>query len=246
MMRNTARPCVVAVLLVIGVRGFSAQERHDPVKYAELVKAEEKLLDEQLPLVDFNAPKPSEASKRERRLRKDRRHDLHDHPISEGMTVMSTVYHWPAYFPALPVEQSATVVIGKITEAEAHISSNKSGVYSEVVIAVEQIIKDKVGIKDTVVAEREGGRIRFPSGSIFRYFVDGMGIPKFGHRYLLFLKPLEDGDFSIITGYQLLECRVIPLDRSGVVDFDQYKGAEVTAFLDQVRELITNSKSPGQ
>lgn len=69
MMRNTALSSVVFVLLVVGVRGVYAQERHDTTK-AEAVKAQEKLLDEQLPIVDFDAPKPTDSSERLTRVNK--------------------------------------------------------------------------------------------------------------------------------------------------------------------------------
>jgi hypothetical protein len=74
--------------------------------------------------------------------------------------------------------------------------------------------------------------------TIFRYIVDGLGIPKVNHRYLLFLKPLVDGDFSIVTGYQLLDGRVVPLDVTGVVPFAQYKDSDEPTFLSEVRNAI--------
>lgn len=55
MMRNTDMSSEVFVLLVVGVRGVYAQERHDTTKYAEAVKAQEKLLEDQLPIVDLTS-----------------------------------------------------------------------------------------------------------------------------------------------------------------------------------------------
>jgi hypothetical protein len=229
----------LASLVVIGI---GAQQGQRYQKYEEAMKASRDELDKRLPIVDYNEPKPTESSDRARRLAKDRRHNLGNHPITEGMTESSTVYHWPENFPALPVEQSTSIVTGEILEANAHISEDRSGVYSEFVVNVDKVLKDKWGIASSVVAEREGGRVRFPSGSTFRYFVDGFGIPEVGHRYLLFLKRFEDGGFSIITGYELLKGRVIPLDRSGVVRFDIYNDSDAERFITEVLEAIKKEK----
>lgn len=239
-MRNTSLLLFVFILAVLSAIGIGPQQGKDD-KYAESVETARKARDEQLPIVDLNAPKPTQAAERARRQAKDRRHNLGKPPISEGMTLMSRNYHWPADFPALPVEQSTTIVVGQVSEAKAHLSDDKSGVYSEVVLKVDEVLKDEAGITSTVVAEREGGRVRFPSGSIYRYFVDGMGIPKVGHCYLLFLTQLEDGDFSIVTGYELRGGHVVPLDESGVVQFEKYKNFDEHKFLTEVRELIKSS-----
>lgn len=229
----------LTVLLVIGI---GAQQGHQNDK-VQADEASTKFIDEQLPIVDFNSPKPSEPAARAKRLAKDTRHNLRKQPIGERLTVMTTVYHWPADFPPLPVEQSTTIIVGKVSEAKAHISEDRSGVYSEVVVKVEEVLKDTTGIPGVIVAEREGGRVRFPSGTIFRYFVDGLGIPKVNHRYLLFLKQLNDGDFSILTGYQLLDGRVEPIDVTSVVPFAQYRDSDETAFLSEVRNSVTKETS---
>lgn len=235
-MRKMALMTLAFALAVLVVMGIGAQQGHITEKQEELFKASRERLDKQLPIVDYNEAKPTQGAERERRLGKDRRHNRRKHGIAEGMTETSTIYHWAADFPPLPVEQSTTVVIGKVSEARAHLSENKSAVYSEVVVEVQKVLKDSAGVGSTVVAERDGGRIRFPSGSVFRYFVIGLGIPEVGHSYLLFLKQLEDGDFSIITGYELREGRVTPLDESSVVPFEKYKDWDEAVFINEVLE----------
>lgn len=232
--------CILTVLFVIGIE---AQQGQEVDKVRQRAEAEIRALDEQLPIVDVDAPKPSEPAAGAKRLAKDRRHNRSLPPIGERNTIVTTVYHWPADFPPLPVEESATIITGRVLDAKAHISENRSTVYSEVTVKVDEILKDTTGTGGTLVAEREGGRVRFPSGTIFRYIVDGIGIPKVNHRYLLFLKPLVDGDFSILTGYQLQDGRVEPLDLTGVVPFAQYKASDETAFLSEVRNLVTKQSS---
>ena len=229
---------ILTVLFVTGIGAQQGQEV-DRLRHDAAIKA----LDEQLPIVGIDAPKPTEPSAHAKRLAKDRRHNLRKPLIGERNTIMETVYHWPADFPPLPVEESTTIIVGNVSEANAHISEDRSGVYSEVTVKVDEVLKDTTGIGGMIVAEREGGRVRFPSGTIFRYIVHSLGVPKVNHRYLLFLKPLVDGDFSILTGYQLLEGRVEPLDVTSVVPFAQYKALDEKAFLSEVRTLVTE-KAP--
>src|SRR5688572_19224674 len=138
-MRYIAVCVLVFVLAVLGVVGIGAQqgqqidkERERAEKQAQAAAATRKRLDELLPIVDFDSPKPTEPAARAKRLAKDRRHNLRKHPIGEHFTIMTTVYHWPVDFPALPVELSTTIVTGTVLEAKAHISEDRSGVYSEV------------------------------------------------------------------------------------------------------------------
>jgi hypothetical protein len=226
------------ILTVLSVIGIGAQQDQEVDRLRQRHDAAMKALDEQLPIVDVDAPKPSEPAARAKRLAKDRRHNLGNPTIGERNTIMETVYHWPADFPPLPVQESTTIIVGNVSEANAHISEDRSGVYSEVTVKVDEVLKDTTGIGGMIVAEREGGRVRFPSGTIFRYIVHSLGVPKVNHRYLLFLEPLVDGDFSILTGYQLLDGHVEPLDLTRVVPFAQYRALDETAFLTEVRNLV--------
>lgn len=58
-MRNTAVCLLILALAVLCVIGIGAQQGQNVDKYAESVKAANKILDDQLPIVDFNAPKPT-------------------------------------------------------------------------------------------------------------------------------------------------------------------------------------------
>lgn len=242
-MRNMALCLFVFVIAVLGVIAIGAQPGQEVDKLKQRDDAAIRALDEQLPIVDLDAPKPSEPAARAKRLAKDRRHNLGKRPIGGRFTIMTTVYHWPVHFPPLPVEQSTTIVTGTVLDAKANISEDRSGVYSEVTVKVDEALKDTAGISRMIVAEREGGRVRLPSGTIFRYVVDGIGIPKVDHRYLLFLKQLDDGDFSILTGYQLLDGRVEPLDITSAVPFAQYTDSDEPTFLSEVRKSVTKQAS---
>src|SRR5204862_422123 len=90
---------------------------------------------------------------------------------------------------SIPTDQSDVVIVGEVNAAHAYLSNDKTGVYSEFTIQVEQILKAPIGISPTsIVAERLGGAVRFPSGWIIRYEIYNQGMPSVGQRYLLFLR----------------------------------------------------------
>jgi hypothetical protein len=155
--------------------------------------------------------------------------------------------------PAIPASTSDAVVTGTVKEVNAYISSDRTTVYSEVTLNIEEVLKEDPryplvsGL--TLSAERPGGAVRFPSGKILRRGRLGRNIPEAGRRYLLFLKYNEDvKDFSIVTGYQLLDNRVLPLDGTADLEkggngppfrvYEQYRNADVLTFLNNVRALI--------
>ena len=44
-------------------------------------------------------------------------------------------------FPALPVDESGYILMGRVTNAEAHLSENKKNVYSEFTVSIEKVFK---------------------------------------------------------------------------------------------------------
>lgn len=65
-------------------------------------------------------------------------------------------------------------------------------------------------------------------------------MPRANGKYLLFItQDKESVDLSILTGYELRENKVFPLDFSpGVVRFDRYEGSNATTFLNEVRLAV--------
>ncbi len=242
-MRNLILCLSGSVLAVVCVLGVGVLQRQTPDnKSAHVDKAEQEMkaarekLDETLPMVDFDEPLPADRNERAKREVKNKRHDLGRPPLADGLDGMSGVYHWPAGFPAIPLAESSVVVIGQVTSAKAHLSDDRSGVYTEITMTVDEVVKGKDEIRPgmSVVGERDGGRVRFASGSVFRYYISDYGIPKVDTHYLLFLEQLEDGAFQIMTGYELLEGRIVPLDDS--MPFSKYNGVDASTFLNQVKD----------
>lgn len=167
--------------------------------------------------------------------------------LPKGVEPLKTITHWWIGLPALPVEQSTAVVMGEVIEAEAHLSDDRTAIYSDFTIRVEKIFKDTsslIALSSPLSANRLGGNVRFASGRVNKYRIAKQGMPQIKERYLLFLKQSEGGDFWIITGYKLSNGNVTPLDGEenkdprGALPFAKYRGAKKTQILQDLRNVF--------
>ena len=64
-------------------------------------------------------------------------------------------------------------------------------------------------------------------------------MPTKNHNYVLFLKREEEGDFTILTGYELANNLVTPLDgdETGLA-FSYYKNVDQAQFLKDLQAAI--------
>jgi hypothetical protein len=134
--------------------------------------------------------------------------------------------------------------------SEAHLSNDKTSVYSELNLEVEEVLKNtsEQGVfpGSLIATERKGGAVRFRSGKILRRGHLHETIPLAGERYLFFLRSHRDTEgFFLITGYQLREGQVFPLDgvdpiegSSKLPQFAAYDGVEEATFLREVRTAL--------
>jgi hypothetical protein len=153
--------------------------------------------------------------------------------------------------PALPIEESQIIVIAKVVDAQAHLSSQKKSVYSEFKIEVEKVYKNstqqKIEDGKYIRAERDGGIVRYPSGIKVWSIVSGQRMPKVGSRYVFFLThgftshAYQKQDSYLLTGYELKDGRVLPLDNPGggthpIEKF--YRGKEESILLNDLEKAI--------
>ncbi len=149
--------------------------------------------------------------------------------------------HWWAGLSPLPADKSDVVVIGEVRDAQAFLSEDNTGVYSEFNISVSEVLKDDPAnpLTGTVVGERAGGAIRLPNGRTKSFRPNAMGFPRVGRQYVLFLQRNPDGqDYTILTGYELRGGRVFALDGNKKSRFAAYDGADEAAFLSDVRNAV--------
>jgi hypothetical protein len=239
---------LILAILAILVATIMSKLKNDFSSYAYSPNKSQTLsqIDEsQWPLTDFEAPLPTDPEKRAKRIKRGKKYDKPNVPVEPhaGYGQSITNNHWYTFIPALPTTQSNVIVVGEILSSQAYLSDNKAGVYSEYSLQVQQVLKDNNNVVTSgnqIDLEREGGRIRQPSGRITRYSIGGQNMPRIGKRYLFFLTySASDQTFEIITGYELRAGRVFPLDEAGD-KFDLYKGVDETEFLKTIQQAIAN------
>ncbi len=201
-------------------------------------------------------PESSDPELRAKRLAKDKRYDGGKGNINENSEVIFSSRHWAEGLSALPVDKSDAIVLGRVNNAEAFVTSEKTAVYSEFTICIESVLKNdalnSISLTGPLVIEREGGRVRLPSGRVALSYTSGMGMPRVGKRYIFFLThKFPDGevdgqDFSILTAYELNAGRVNPIDSPGGGTHPlatKYRNSDESSFLSDLQSSIEHSSS---
>ncbi|HEX2271510.1 MAG TPA: hypothetical protein VHH35_18340 [Pyrinomonadaceae bacterium] len=208
----------------------------------EATKLSDSLDFSNFPIVDFEAKEPTEPKVKAARNAKARKYSRkYGGEINEELHQIFTNSDWDLRLPALPVARSAAIFIGTVVEAEAHLTPDKSGVFSVFAFQIESILKSdpKRDVKagETISVERNGGRVRMPSGKLVVSWTSNQNMPKVGSRYVLFLthdfETAGDtgNDFYLLTGYEFKDGKVLLLDSSLKQEVLAYKGATESSFL---------------
>jgi len=198
------------------------------------------------PVVAYESEAQPEDRQPEERKNKNRRYDKKGLVSkSSSKTVTQTVREiYGLKAPeAIPTGQSKAIIVGEVQSSKAHLSNDKSGVYTEILIRVDEILKNDGTLVagNEVGVDRPGGVVRYPDGHERLYRDFGIGMPRVGGRYVLFLDR-GDGEpnFRVVTVYELGGPEgVTPLDVGR--QFDAYKWTSEEAFLEAVRKAIAGS-----
>jgi hypothetical protein len=200
----------------------------------------------QFPILDYE--KKSTALKSDNKERK-KYNNRHAPPISESSDSIFSMNDWEVNLPALPVAKSAAIVLGEVTQAQAQLSEDETNIYSEFTVHMANVLKNdnncSLGVGNSVVVERLGGRLRLPSGKVIVAQTDKQDLPRIGKRYVLFLTRDEgDKNFQILTAYELRDGKVFPLDklRPGH-PITAYIGTDETSFFTDLNPILTNSST---
>src|SRR6266404_6410310 len=199
---------------------------------------------EQWPVADFDESLPTEPAKRAKRQARNKKYDKSEWPILANDVADSTVrlHEVNPDLPAFPVRESRVVLIGQIASAAAYLSNDKTGVYSEFTVIVEEVLKNDLAGQpragSSIAVTREGGRIRFPSGRMHWYGMGRQSMPGMGGRYVLFLSGETEETLTILTGYELTTSKVMPLD--DLNNPNKYRDADEVTFLKSLRASLTD------
>lgn len=168
--------------------------------------------------------------------------------LRAGVEPLPVAAHGRQFLPALPIEQSNAIVLGKIANRRAVLLDDRLGIYSEFSIKISEIFKDDLGgffIDQVITASRPGGAVRFPSGKIQKYTFSLQGYPQQDQVYVLFLKRDEEGYYSILTGYEVNGSVVQPLDgrrnlpkNEPDLQFGIYRGVSLESFRNALKKAL--------
>ena len=232
-LRSISRPLffVLAAIIISPVKSQKQKRPFDVNRY---------------PIADYAAPEQSDQSERSKREARGKKYDNSHWNIYPNTQYNVTQTHALDFnMPALPFAGSSAVIVGQITEAKAYLSNDKTGVYSVFTVQIHEVIKNSsqlsVSAGSSIEVERDGGRVRFPSGRTLIYVATNM--PQVGIRYVLFLTNAQSPtDFQILTGYELREGKVHPLD-DDLPNLRTYENADETTFLTQLHTAAKTLRS---
>ena len=243
-MRNYRGTVLLLSLLAIGLPIGLGTFRSQSTECRQNARPAQAILDKtKWPVVAYDAPGSADAKLRSIRESRGKRYDksmFRVHPLDPSDTTYLT-HSDTDLLPPLPVTQSNAILISEVLDAKAYLSDDKTGVYSEFTVRVEEVLKSdgepSVAQGDSIAVQRQGGRVQFSSGQIHMYFVSKENMPEVGQRYIFFLKGIEaEQAFRLLTGYVLIDGKVFPLDEHK--QFETHKGADLATFINEIKRVI--------
>lgn len=191
------------------------------------------------PVVEFSSPITNDSRRKARGEKRNKSNwNVDPEALSDSTVIVDAV---DVQLPAFPTKQSAAVVIGTIADAKAYLSNDKTGVYSTFLVLIEEVLKNpgKLSPGNSVEAEREGGRVKFPSGRVHLFKISEQDLPRIGGRYVLFLTATDsESVFQILTGYEISGASIYPLDE--LPQSRAYGNTTATNFVSELRMKLAN------
>jgi hypothetical protein len=169
MLMQSRRPVAAVFLLCLGLITFGVAFEVRSFQTPNSPRQSPNPKFDAFPVVDFDVPEPTDLALKSAKEAKDRKYTRKYLPkISENTRTLFTVNDWDVGLRAIPIDKSSAIVIGTITKAEAHITRDKTAIYSEFVLSPDVIVKNDsenpIEVDRSISFERSGGRM--PSGKI--------------------------------------------------------------------------------
>ncbi len=238
--------CIVSLIVLItvavsfGTRGGYSQQK---------VSEEQKKLygdSSKYSIAEYDAPASKNEAEREERVIKSKRYDDEDNFLTISKkphpeTVKRDITHAEPMPAAIPFDESSLVIIGEVISSKAFISNNKRGVYSEYLVRVNTILKQKsqkpLQPGEIVSMDRAGGVVQYPNGQRVLYKHDWHDFPELNGRYVFFLNENNDQspNYKLLTGYHLKENKVKALDFHS--SFYKFNEMSETDFLNRIKNI---------
>jgi hypothetical protein len=240
---------LLGLMIITGTISFASRNGNVQSSSARQPESQEKLMQREeevrkrFPTAGFDEQEPSDPQKqvalRKKRVRHNKGGLVYKNPDADtggGGIVVEGEFD----FPALPTVLSDVIVLGEVLDAQAHLSEDKSNVYSEFTIHIDKKFKSPADLPEQITVERIGGWVRYPNGRKLLFLYGTGNMPKVGGKYLLFLKRIpQSEDFTILTGYELGPDGASPLDFSG--QFEAYRGSSEKSLLSDLNTSLATS-----
>ena len=189
------------------------------------------------PIAEFASSETKDAKRKARAEKRNKSHWRVDPDSVSDSTVRVDSIDFSS--PAFPIKEAQAVIVGTVSDAKAYLSNDKTGVYSVFSVLIEEVLKHsgKLTVGSAIEAEREGGRVKFPSGRTHLYMISEQDMPRVGGRYVLFLSETNtENVFEIITGYEIRADSVSPLDE--LPQTRAYENAMPANFLNELKTKL--------
>jgi hypothetical protein len=245
MFRTIANVTIIATLhLALGIQATSNSQPQTAVK--EAWKSETKTSDE-------HAPDSNRLIRDSVFNDKTGQKKALDLPRATGEVLIGHSNNPPYYvrIPAIPSQQSDAVVVGKITDFQPYLSSDRTHLYTELTVTVERVMKDDaaaIGSKSTIAILEAGGNLTLANGKVVKDdFVPSNHRLEIGARYVLFLQHYPKGDyFRVVKNWELQGSHVVPIAHEDVSDAKRgtspYQNMTESQFLQAVSDSLSTER----
>lgn len=147
---------------------------------------------------------------------------------------------WAARMPSLPGERSDVVAMGTPVTCDAHLSSDRTTIYTECVLVLDRSFKNstenRIQHGSRLVITREGGQVS-ANGRNMSMFVADQILPQPGKEYIFFLKYRKaTEDYGILTAYRVDNGIVNAVDDA--IHFQGHNGTPLDQFIARVQSSI--------
>jgi hypothetical protein len=255
--------CILCVSVLLAFSGNGHTQSNQQTQTATILRrgapstdqppTAKELDDAATPIVDLYNSGPVDSDRQRKNSRYDGHHFV-EHEV--GPRTGEVVTEGRGNVADVPVNNSDLVIEGHVTESRAFLSNDKGNVYSEFTVRVTDVLKRAPDLRvipgDLIVMERAGGRVRYPDGRVIRYGVVGQGSPMKGNKYLLFLSKAGQGNYKILTGYELRGNKVFALDGVRINNglgrwpFDKHNGEDYERMRKAAEDAVKQDKGRGR
>jgi hypothetical protein len=146
-MKNYKQILAIAILslgagavYIWGTRSVNTQSANAPAPTPAPIKSTTENRDDEFPMVLFDSPDGTDSLSRDKRKVRNQKFDNWSWvrpAVGSDEREVYIISHWQLDLPALPVVKSDAIILGEVESAQAFLSNDKTGVYSEFIVKIQ-------------------------------------------------------------------------------------------------------------